>query len=243
MYTPLYCVEKCNRMLIQSLYRTRKVAKPYFREWTQMRHHRGKIFLSPPKLFKADSALYFPNMQGYTLASSSKIADTTSVLQGKTSIVSVFSGTWAERQTQTFVGKEEHPELETIVRELEPQGLQRIWINIEEDWMKAGLIWLFLGGVRKKLRKEEWGRNFVIRRGVEDDVKMSVGMANGKVGYVYIVDNNCKIRWAGSGDASGEEREGLVGCVRRLVEGSKKVDGIPKTMGTKAAPAVAEKSL
>jgi len=207
-----------------------------------MRHHRGKTFLSPPKLFKADSALYFPNMQGYTLASS-KIADTTSVLQGRTSIVSVFSGHWAERQTQTFVGKEEHPDLEKVVRTLEPQGLQRVWVNIEEDWMKAGLVWMFLGGMRRRLRREEWGRSFVVRRGVEDEVKMSVGMSNGKVGYVYLVDGDCKIRWAGSGDAGEDERQGLVGCVRRLIEGSKKAEGRPKMLGTKAVPAVAGKNL
>lgn len=206
-----------------------------------MRHHRGKTFLSPPKLFKAESALSFPNMQGYTLASTSKAADTTSVLQGKLSILSVFSGTWAERQTQTFVGKEEHPELEHVLKELEPPGLQRVWVNIEEDWMKAGLIWLFLGGVRKRLLKEEWGRSFVVTRGLEDDIKMSIGMANGKVGYVYLIDGNCKIRWAGSGDASGEERESLLGCVRRLVESSAKGGATAKPAPMKDAPAIAGK--
>ena len=197
-----------------------------------MRHHRGKTFLSPLKLFKAESALHFPNMQGYTLASSRKTADTTRILEGKTSLVSVFSGTWAERQTQTFVGMKENPQLEAMVKELGSRDLQRVWINIEEDWMKAGLIWLFLGRVRRRLVKEEWGRSFVVRRGVEDDVKMSIGMANGKVGYVYLVDGNCRIRWAGSGDASSEEREGLFACVKRLFEGSKRLVSSLKTAGT-----------
>ncbi|KAL2050958.1 hypothetical protein ABVK25_008704 [Lepraria finkii] len=185
---------------------TRKVAKPYFREWTNMRHHRGKTFLSPPKLFKSEAALYFPNMQGYTIGTPSMVADTTNVLNGRTSIVSVFSGTWAERQTQTFVGEEQNPELAKEVERLGTEGLQRVWINIEEDWMKAGLIRLFLGGLRKRLKPEEWGRSFVVRRGVEEDVKMSVGMANGKVGYVYLVDWGCRIRWAGSGGCGGRGR-------------------------------------
>jgi ATPase complex subunit ATP10 len=195
-----------------------------------MRHHRGKTFLSPPKLFKFEAALYFPNMQGYTIGAPSRIVDTTSVLAGKTSIVSISSGTWAEWQTQTFISEAQNPELAKEVERLGKEGLQRVWINIEEDWMKAGLIRLFLRGIRKSLKPEEWGRYFVVRRGVEDDVKMSIGMANGKVGYVYLVDKACRIRWAGSGDAVEGEREGMVACVRRLMEkvkmgDTKKIEG------------------
>ncbi|KAM0803993.1 ATP10 protein-domain-containing protein [Usnea florida] len=110
--------------LRQPPHRTKKVAKPYFREWTNMRYHRGKTFLSPPKLFKAESALYFPNMMGYTLAAPSlKTASTTTVLRGKTSIVSVFSGTWAERQTLSFVGQEENPALAGEVERLKGEGV------------------------------------------------------------------------------------------------------------------------
>lgn len=159
---------------------------------------------------------------GYTLAAPSKPTSTTSVLAGKTSIVSVFSGTWAEQQTHTFVGEGQNPGLAREVERLKGDGVQRVWINIEEDWMKAGLIRLFLGGGRKGKSRVEWGRSFVVRRGVDDDVKDSIGMANGKVGYVYLVDGNRRIRWAGSGDADTGEREGLVGVVRRLVEGGRK---------------------
>lgn len=202
-------------------FRTKQAAKPYFREWTNMRHHRGKTFLSPPKPFKAESARYFPNMVGYTLATPSEHTSTTSVLTGKTSIVSVFSRTWAEQQTLSFVGEEQHPALAREVDKLNG-GLQRVWINIEDDWMKAGLIWMFLGSSKRGKSREEWGRSFVVRRGVSDDMKDSIGMANGRVGYVYLVDGNCRIRWAGSGDADVGEREGLVGALRRLVESSKK---------------------
>lgn len=190
-----------------------------------MRHHRGKTFLSPPKLFKAESARYFPNMMGYTLAAPSENTSTTSVLTGRTSIVSVFSGTWAEQQTLTFVGEEQNPALAREVEKLNGEGLQRVWINIEDDWMKAGLIRLFLGSSRKGKSREEWGRSFVVRRGVSDDMKDSIGIANGKVGYVYLVDGNCRIRWAGSGDADIGEREPLVRVVRRLAESSKKFEG------------------
>ena len=186
-----------------------------------MRHHRGKLFLSSPKLFKAETSLYFPNMQGYTLANKSDMTDTTNVLTGKISIISVFSGLWAENQTKTFVGKEQNPELENVVEQLKAEGVQRVWINIEEQWMRAGLVRLFLGGLKKMLKMEEWGRYFVVRKGVEEDVKMDIGMVNSKIGYVYLVDERCRVRWVGSGDAVDGEGQGLVGGVRRLVEAAK----------------------
>ncbi len=184
-----------------------------------MRHHRGKTFLPPPRLFKADSALYFPNMQGYTLADPSVTASTTDVLTGRNSIVSVYSGTWAQRQTESFVGVGQNP---ALGEEVERLGVQRVWVNVEEDWVRAGLVWMFLGRGREGKGVGEWGRSFVVRRGVGSGVREGIGMANGKVGYVYLVDGRCRIRWAGSGDAGEGEREGLVRGVRRLVEGGRK---------------------
>ena len=167
-------------------------------------------------------------MVGYTLAAPSGSVSTTSELMGKTSIVSVFSGVWAEQQTLTFVGEKENPGLAAEVERLEGQGLQRVWINVEEEWVKAGLIRLYLNYMKKMKRTADWGKSFVVRRGLTDDIRDSIGMANGKVGYVYLVDRYCKIRWAGSGDANVEEREGLTAVVRRLVEGSKKPEGEKK---------------
>lgn len=205
-----------------------------------MRHHRGKTFLAPPRLFRAESARYFPNMMGYTLAVPAASASTTDVLTGKTSIVSVFSGSWAEQQTLTFVGEEQNPALAREVEDLGAEGLQRVWINIEENWMRAGLIRMFLGSSKKGKSGEEWGRSFMVRRGVSDDVRDNIGMANGKVGYVYLVDGNCKIRWAGSGDAEIGEREGLAGVARRLVESSRKPEA-GKNVKAKGVTAKAER--
>ncbi len=189
-----------------------------------MNQHRGKLWLSTPKLLKAESALYFPNLQGYTLANASGVVDTTNVLGGKISIVSVFSGLWAEEQTRSFVGG---------VSELDWGRVQRVWINIEDDWMRAGLLRLFLGRLRRGLGEEEWGRYFVVRRGVEHGVRQDVGMVNGKIGYVYLVDERCRIRWAGSGDAGPGEKEGLVSCARRLVEVEKGMKEIVSVKGLK----------
>lgn len=57
-----------------------------------------------------------------------------------------------------------------------------------------------------------------MRRGVSDEMRDDVGWINSKVGYVYLVDWECKIRWAGSGRAEAGEKEGLVAGVKKLLE-------------------------
>ena len=122
------------------------------------------------------------------------------------------------------MGEEENPELGREMERLGGEGVQRVWVNVEEDWMKAGLVRLFLGRSKRGKGRAEWGRSFVVRRGVGGEVRDWMGMANGKVGYVYLVDGDCRIRWAGSGDAEAGEREGLVGVLKRLVGSSRKVE-------------------
>lgn len=181
-----------------------------------MQYHSGKTFLSPPRLIRREKALYFPNLRGYTLANPYEIGDTTSALLGKVSIVSLFSGKWAADQTRTFL---EDNEFERQWGLIAGGGAQRVDINVEDDWMKAWIVRMSLGGIKRLRPEEEWGRYFVVRRGFSSNVKQSLGIANGKVGYVYLVDEDCKIRWAACGEAAEGENEGLVRGVRKLTEG------------------------
>jgi ATPase complex subunit ATP10 len=197
--------------------RTQKISTPYFREWTNMRHHKGKSFIAPPRLFKSDRALYFPNLYGQTLIKKSGPRDTTPVLEGKVSVVSVFSSAWAERQAASFVAEKTNPELHQVVRGSGGVA-QMAQINIEENTMKAMLIRLFMPSLRRRIAGTDWGRYFVVRRGLTDEIRDAIGLLNSKVGYVYLLDRNCRIRWAGSGVCEGDERDGLVRSARRLIE-------------------------
>ena len=182
------------------------------------RHHRGKTFLATPKLFRAETAMYFPNMQGYTLADHKNFYDTTDVLRGKFSIVSVVSEQWAERQAKSYTDPQQNPALAVELDRLKDKGLQKVFINIEEDMLKAFIVRLSLGYWRKITPKEDWHRTFLVKRGITDYTRADIKMSNAKVGHVYLVDGHCKIRWAGCGDATDEERESLVYCAKRLVE-------------------------
>ncbi|KAK2754266.1 Mitochondrial ATPase complex subunit atp10 [Arachnomyces sp. PD_36] len=200
---------------------TKQVAKPYFREWSDLRHHKGKSFISNSRLFRGDKALYFPNLAGSTLASPKVLTNTTPILKGKVSVVSVFNGLWAERQVATFVRQPSNPDM---YKALEEGGdlAQRVEINVEDNTLKAWLIRMFMWRMRQTMPKEQHERYFLIRKGFVDRLKEAIGMINGKVGYVYLLDENCRIRWAGSGNAEGDELEGLNNGIRKLVEEKKR---------------------
>ena len=145
-------------------------------------------------------------------------SDTTPLLRGKTSLVALFSGTWAEQQTQTFFGSPlvPHPALAPLLAE-HPDILQRVDVNVEDNSLKASLIRLFMPSLRRQLPPAQHERYFLVRRGMTDEIREGIGMRNGKAGYVYLVDSECRIRWAGSGPAGKGEMESLVKGASRLV--------------------------
>jgi ATPase complex subunit ATP10 len=193
------------------------MAKPYFRDWSNMSLHKGKSFLAPPRPFKADVSLYFPNLFGRTLLKDDKKPrDTTPLLQGRLSIVTVFSGLWAENQVKTFIDPKANPELHRLLAE--NKGLaQLVRVNMEDNWLRARLVTLFMGNLRKSYDKEDWDKYFLVRTPVSDEIREHIGLLNSKVGYVYLVDKECRIRWAGSGNAEGDENAGLVKAVQRVL--------------------------
>lgn len=205
--------------LLTRSYRTRQAAKPYFREWTNMRYHEGKTFLSNPRLFKRDKALYLPNMSGITLASPKQPQNTTSVLRGRISVVNMFSSAWAEAQVVTFTGEAQNPGLYEILKSKGGvAAAQKVDINVEENAFKAWLVRMFMGRMRKSAAPEQHERYFLVRKGLTDAIKEIIGMMNSKVGYVYLLDENCRIRWAGSGPAQEDEIDALNRGVTKLLE-------------------------
>ena len=191
-----------------------------------MRLHKGKSFLAPPRLFKSDKSLYFPNFHGQTLTKDKKITDTTPVLEGKVSVVSIFSSAWAQNQADTFVSEQNNAELNQVIQR-SGDAAQVIRINIEENRLKAAIVRFFMGGLRKKFGVDNWGRYFLVVSGVTDDMRDTIGLLNSKVGYTYLLDGQCRIRWAGSGRAEGDEKESLVKGVRRLLEERKQKAAAP----------------
>merc|ERR1711964_913235 len=81
-----------------------------------------------------------------------------------------------------------------------------VQINIEENALKAMLVRLFMPNLRRRMGAGNWGRYFLVRKGVSDEIRDAIGLLNSK------------IRWAGSGPCEGDEKEGLVRGAKRLIE-------------------------
>lgn len=209
--------------------RTAKISRPYFRDWGNLQYHEGKSFLAPPRLFKAELSLFFPNLYGETLLKTDRNPrDTTPLLAGKATVVSIFSSRWAEQQADSFTSQAANPALHEELAKHSPLA-QLARVNYEDNAGKAWLVRFFMGSLRKQTPEKDWDKYFLVRRGITDDIRESIGLLNSKVGYVYLVDQYCRVRWAGSGQSDPSERDGLVKGLGRLVEEIKKEATMPAT--------------
>ncbi|KAM0332274.1 hypothetical protein ACHAQA_002550 [Verticillium albo-atrum] len=194
-----------------------QMARPYFRDWSNLKFQDGKSFLAPPRPFKAEVSLYFPNFVGDTLLpDKGRFRATTNVLHGKTSIVAMFSGRWAEDQADTFISPAKNPALHDLLAQAGDR-LQFVRLNMEDNSIKAWLVGLFMGGLRRALAPADWGRYFLVKRRVTPEISESIGLLNSKVGYVYLVDHLCRVRWAASASANPEELASLVKSARTVL--------------------------
>jgi ATPase complex subunit ATP10 len=145
-----------------------------------------------------------PNIRGRTL--SAKVSDTTPlILSAPATLISIYSSLLGENQAKSFADVL-LPDTPTIK------------INLQENPLKAGLVRLFFPNMRKQLPHSIHHRYFLVTDGLDETIKTSIGMANAYVGYSYLVDRQCRIRWAACGEASEEERESLRRCFARLVQ-------------------------
>jgi ATP10 protein. len=126
--------------------------------------------VSNPRLFKAEHALYFPNLHGLTLASPKDMQDTTATLRGQISVVSMFSSMWAETQVESFTGPKQNPGLAELLAS-DSQHVQKVNINVEENLMRAWLVKRFMWSMRKKLPLEQHARYFLIEKGFTELLK------------------------------------------------------------------------
>lgn len=99
-----------------------------------------------------------------------------------------------------------------------------------------------MGGLRKQFGEENYGKYFLVRRGVTDLVRESIGLLNGKVGYTYLVDTECRIRWAASGASTPEELEGFTKGIQKLVREAKEAPAEAPAPTPAPAPAPAAKT-
>lgn len=132
------------------------------------------------------------------------------MLEGRVSVVAVFSTAWAESQCATFLASLPPDDNDDVV--------QRVDINVELNPIKAALVKLFIPRIRKRLPERQHARYFVVQKGFAEDTMRQMALRNARVGYVYLLDWDCRIRWAGSGNAEEGEKAALLRGVVRLAQ-------------------------
>lgn len=198
------------------------LARPYFRDWKNLKFEKGKLWLGNEKLWKGEMSLWMPNLVGDTLAGEPFRA-TTEVMRGKINLVAVYQRDWAQKQAQTWYGngEKENPRLAKLIEE---GRLNLVQVNVEDAPLARGIQSMFRWFMKRGMDKRQQENYFFVKQ-IPDSVVEEIGILNSRVGYVYLVDQDCKIRWAGCAEANDGEKEALIKgaetLMRRMETGAK----------------------
>lgn len=94
-------------------------------------------------------------------------------------------------------------------------------INLQENPLKSFLVTMFLSSLRKTIPPSQQPTYLLSHQSLEY-LREPMGMMNKHVGYVFLVDWEGRIRWAGCSWATADEEESLRRCGHVLVERLKK---------------------
>jgi len=150
-----------------------------------------------------------PNIYGKGLADGIR-KDTTDLLLGKITVLAMLGTRISETHAQSFATS-------TCARYSANPVFQYVQINLQENLLKSFLVKLFSSSLRASV-PAELHNNYLISNQNLEYLRDPMGMTNSKVGYVYLVDENLKIRWAGCADATEKEAQSLETCTGVLLK-------------------------
>lgn len=90
-------------------------------------------------------------------------------------------------------------------------------INLQENPLKSFLVSMFLSSLRKTIPVKQQPTYLLSHQSLEY-LREPMGMMNKHVGYVFLVDWEARIRWAGCSWATVDEEEALRKCTHVLVK-------------------------
>ncbi|KAF9456417.1 ATP10 protein-domain-containing protein [Collybia nuda] len=205
----------------------KEAGKGYFHDMNMTRKHGGKTWIAPKVLIREDKALYLPNISGKNLQDN-KTKNTTTMCYGRVTVLAMLGTKISEVHAQGFIDP-------THARFSSNPHYQYIQINLQENLLKSFLVNLFANSLRGTV-PPELHANYLVSSQNMEYVREPLGMTNSKVGYVYLIDENLKIRWGGCADAALEETQALESCTGVLL---KRLEKKPKDHGT-PEPTVAD---
>ncbi|KAL7007872.1 Mitochondrial ATPase complex subunit atp10 [Cystobasidiomycetes sp. EMM_F5] len=203
----------------------KQASKGYFEDYNALRRTGGKAWLAPKTLIQEKASLYFPEIAGTSITSKSKEINTTDVLKGKISLVGMLSTRASEAHVQSYAAR--------ITEAMKNEPLfQFVQINCQENRLKWILVGIFISSLRRSVPPQHRDTYFVSTQNLEY-LREPMGMMNKHCGYVYLVDENAKIRWAAASFAHTvaasksdapqasirfDEVESLHACIQLLVQ-------------------------
>ncbi|KAG0255191.1 Mitochondrial ATPase complex subunit atp10 [Mortierella polycephala] len=184
----------------------------YFAEFSELSRTGSKLWKGTSSMVNADKALYMPNIIGTSLETSEPI-ELVDVLKGKISMVAISGTRFGEEQIETFMT----PFMKQWPAEHKSPKVQLVELNIQENPLKAGLVRMMVPFVKKTIPKERHA-NYILHYKSIRHLKDPLSMQNSYLGYVFLVDSNCKIRWGAHGKGTETEIKTLLDSVRKLSE-------------------------
>lgn len=174
----------------------------------------GKIFTPPVSYFKKEKAKYFPSFVGYTLLNSKRTLY--DVLKGKVSIVRIFSTISGQNCIDTYTPECETAEGYDKLQQQYPK-LQIVDVNVPQSWIKGLFVKMAKSNLKSIIPPARHDTYFMVSNKTFDvEVKKTLMCDNACSGYIYVLDEDGRIRWATSGFAVDDEAKVLWKTVRGL---------------------------
>ncbi|TEB34348.1 hypothetical protein FA13DRAFT_82020 [Coprinellus micaceus] len=186
----------------------KEAAKGYFHDMNMTRTHGGKTWIAPNVLIREDKSLYLPNIAG-TALSDKATKNTTEMCYGKVTVLSMLSTKISEIHSQALIEP-------TYSHFASSPHFQYLQVNLQENVLKAFLVNLFVRQLREAVPRELHDTYLISTQNMEY-IREPLGMTNSQVGYVYLVDENLRIRWAACAEPTQEEIQALESCTGVLL--------------------------
>ncbi|GAA5802254.1 ATPase assembly factor ATP10 [Helicostylum pulchrum] len=186
-----------------------EATKSYFADVHEMRKHGGKMYYANTQLIKPEKAGYMPNFEAQDL--SRKKINTTEKLVGKITLMTFVYAKFGEPHVESFI----QPFLKKYSNTT--QDIQLVEVNVQENMLKQLLLKAFVPLIRKNTSAERKDNYCLIMKDISKTRK-SLDMTNQYIGYAFLVDQDCKVRWAAHGQATEEEVGNMLAMTDYLAE-------------------------
>lgn len=195
----------------------------YFEDFHKTMHggHGGKMWMAPKVLIREDKSLYFPDVAGKNLLGDQ--VHTTTLCKGNISVVAFLSTQVAEEHVKSFTKF-------VLAAYTSDPKFKFVQINLQENILKSAIVSLSKSSIKRNM-PQEFHETYMHSSQNMEMLRKPLGFENKHLGFVYLVDENLKIRWAGCGYAKDEEGVYLMELTNKLLqrlqsEGGSKKDAV-----------------